>query len=93
MPYIPGDRRFDAAEHPRDAGELNFAITRLVDDYIQRHPSGLRYTVLNEVIGAMQCAQLELYRRVAAPYEDHAIRRNGEVYLSLADGGKMEVPS
>ncbi len=81
MPYIPGDCRFEAASEPENAGELNFAITRLVDDYIARHEDGLRYHVINEVVGALECAKLELYRRIAAPYEDAAKNRNGDVYI------------
>ena len=82
MPYIVGEDRFIATETPRNPGELNFAITRLLDDYIQQHKDGLRYSTLNEVFGAMECAKLELYRRVAAPYEDKAIAKNGDVYIT-----------
>ena len=28
----------------------------------------------------LECAKLELYRRVAAPYEDEKIDQNGDVY-------------
>lgn len=83
MPYIePVDR--DALESgevaPRTAGELNFVLTRLVDDYVERN--GLRYATLNEVVGVLECAKLELYRRLAAPYEDRKRQENGEVYRS-----------
>jgi hypothetical protein len=33
----------------------------------------MRYHHINTAIGALECAKLELYRRVAAPYEDKAI--------------------
>jgi len=33
-----------------------------------------------DAIGALECAKLELYRRVAAPYEDTKIAENGDVY-------------
>lgn len=83
MPYIePTDR--DALESgtlaPRTAGELNFVLTRIVDDYVERN--GLRYATLNEVVGVLECAKLELYRRLAAPYEDRKRQENGEVYRS-----------
>ena len=39
----------------------------------------LCYTVLNEVIGMLECAKLELYRQVAVPYEDKKKRNNGAV--------------
>jgi hypothetical protein len=64
----------------------------LVDGYlINKGP--LRYAHLNEVIGAIECAKLELYRRVAAPYEDLKISEAGDVYRTKAgeagDTGKM----
>ncbi len=81
MPYIPPkDRqRLDAGSAPQTVGELNYVITRIIDNYLQQH-DGASYTQLNAVIGALECAKLELYRRIAAPYEDEKIRENGEVY-------------
>jgi hypothetical protein len=85
MPYIKQERRdaILAGGKPQDAGELNFAISVLVDNYLKAK-GGIRYSHLNEVIGAMDCAKLELYRRVAAPYEDEKIEENGDVYGSIA---------
>lgn len=83
MPYITADARarLDKGGKPETPGELNYAITRLVDDYlIQR--GGIRYAHLNEVIGALECVKLELYRRVAAPYEDQKLNETGDVYRS-----------
>ena len=81
MPYIPQERRqaILAGAKPQDAGELNFAITVLVDNYLN-DKGGIRYAHLNEVMGAMDCAKLELYRRVVAPYEDKKIGESGDVY-------------
>jgi len=42
---------------------------------------GLSYSNVNEIIGALECIKLELYRRVAAPYEDLKIEENGDVYF------------
>jgi hypothetical protein len=83
MPYIKPERReaILAGAKPLDAGELNFAITALVDSYLQ-DKGGIRYGHLNEVIGALDCAKLELYRRIAAPYEDKKLAENGDVYRS-----------
>jgi hypothetical protein len=84
MPYIKQERR-DAilgGARPQDAGELNFAITVLVDNYLM-DKGEIRYLHLNEVMGAMDCAKLELYRRVAAPYEDKKIAEAGDVYQAL----------
>ena len=40
---------------------------------------GERYAVYNELIGALECAKLELYRKRVAPYEEEKIAENGEV--------------
>ena len=83
MPYITAEARTRLARggKPETAGELNYSITRLVDDYLARK-GGIRYAHLNEVVGVLECAKLELYRRVAAPYEDKKLAETGEVYGS-----------
>lgn len=81
MPYIPtGERRHldHNYEIPKTPGALNYLITSLVDAYA--FPAGVSYTRINEVIGVLECAKLELYRRIAAPYEDKKCRENGDVY-------------
>jgi hypothetical protein len=85
MPYIKQERReaIRAGAKPQDAGELNFAVTMLMDGYLSEK-GGIRYAHLNEVVGALECAKLELYRRVAAPYEDKKINEAGDVYTSNA---------
>lgn len=87
MPYIrPDDRKpldplIDelAAKLPHDAlaGNLNYVISRLCARVLE---SEKNYARLNELVGALECAKLELYRRVAAPYEDGKIGENGDVY-------------
>ncbi len=64
---------------PADAGELNWAITTLVIEYMTLH-NGPKYSVINDVVGALECAKLEAYRRVAGWYEDKKIAENGDVY-------------
>ena len=79
MPYIePGDRESVLADGALTPGELNYVITKMCDEYIDRH--GMSYTRINDVIGVLECAKLEIYRRLAAPYEDKKIRENGDVY-------------
>ncbi len=78
MPYINQHDRSIAKITPRNAGELNFAITKLCADYVLRN--GLHYANINDVIGALEGAKAEFYRRVVAPYEDTKIAENGEVY-------------
>jgi hypothetical protein len=81
VPYISAEARvrLDGGARPETAGELNYAITRLVDAYLQARGE-IRYVHLNEVVGALECAKLELYRRVAAPYEDRKRDETGDVY-------------
>ena len=83
MPYIDAKarERLNKGGSPETAGELNYAITRIVDEYLIQK-GGIRYAHVNEVVGAMECAKLELYRRVAAPYEDQKIVEAGDVYRS-----------
>jgi len=82
MPYIKPDIRkvLEARPHPMTAGELNYLITRLADNYLDGR--GFCYATINDVIGALECAKLELYRRLAAPYEDTKIAENGDVYTA-----------
>lgn len=84
MPYINAKarERLKSGGRPETPGELNYAITKLVDEYLIRK-GGIKYAHLNEVIGAIECAKIELYRRVAAPYEDQKITEAGDVYRSL----------
>ena len=45
-----------------------------------KQKSHLAYAEFNEAIGAIECAKLELYRRMLAPYEDRKIAENGDVF-------------
>lgn len=81
MPYIPQMRRVELLEchdAPKSQGELNFLITEQLARYCRAH--GLSYITINDCLGALNGATLEFYRRKAAPYEDLACQRNGDVY-------------
>lgn len=80
MPYIQAARRadFEDGDYPENAGELNYILTNVVLSYYQRYGPGYQY--LNDILGALEGAKLEFYRRVAAPYEDKKIIENGDVY-------------
>ena len=88
MPYIiKHDREFfhpisefESGMKTAGPGWLNFQITKLCDDYLKHEDRGKNYGNINEVIGVLECAKLEFYRRVAAPYEDTKIEANGDVY-------------
>ena len=86
MPYISSQRRemlmpfLSALQSFRidTAGELNYLITELCIRYRAEH--GESYRVYNEIIGAIECAKLELYRRVVVPLEEQKIKEHGDVY-------------
>ena len=81
MPYVNQEARdrLESGGKPEGPGELNYAMTRLVDEYLCRK-GRVRYAHLNEAIGVVECVKQELYRRVAAPYEDQKITEMGDVY-------------
>jgi hypothetical protein len=65
-------------------GDLNYTITSLIHLVYRENEDGsqgrvLTYSDYNEIIGILECAKLELYRRYAAPYEDTKILENGDV--------------
>lgn len=81
MPYINEERRelvshlgLDVAEE----GDVNYLITSIIDEWLDRE--GLSYSSINAAIGILECAKLELYRRIAAPYEDEKLDANGDVF-------------
>jgi len=91
MPYISKEKRM-LLEHPlaslaagviveeskNQAGVLNYCISALLNEVLKTN--GISYRNINELIGVLECAKLELYRRVASPYEDEKIQSNGDVY-------------
>lgn len=90
MPYIAAHIRERLDPTAQDAngqpalasadneGELNFQITKLVDRFVKE--LGGNYSAINAAIGVLECAKLEAYRRIAAPYESTKLAQNGDVY-------------
>lgn len=80
MPYIDQKSRdtLQLGKTPENAGELNYLITQLFNEYI--NSKGLSYQVLNDCMGAAQGASNELYRRLGVPYENEKLVTNGDVY-------------
>jgi hypothetical protein len=85
MPYITQERREELRRNSNasnrfavTAGELNYIVTHILIDYVNRE--GLNYQRINDVIGALEGAKLEFYRRVVAPYESAKMAVNGDVY-------------
>ena len=80
MPYLTYENKDRLLDHmfPETAGELNFLLTMMCRRYFSK--SKQNYEAINTVIGALDSAKLEFYRRVAVPYENKKIRDNGDVY-------------
>lgn len=82
MPYIKDRMLHDITlgdyKAAREPGVLNYQITSLCKDYWD--DVGHRYQTINDIIGALECAKQEFYRRVVIPYEDKKIQENGDVY-------------
>lgn len=79
MPYINDESKaYVLIEGPGIPGELNYVITKIILDYYENNGPG--YQTINDILGALEGAKLEFYRRVAAPYEDQKIKENGDVY-------------
>lgn len=84
MPYIKQEFRPDLDPHiealgrlVQSDGEMNYVISRLVS----RRYGALEwsYDMIARAVGALECVKLEFYRRLAGPYEDKAIVRNGDI--------------
>lgn len=65
-----------------EPGELTYLITELVNQVLENKT--VNYTLLNGVVGSIECAKLEFYRRVVAKHENLKIKDNGEVYKCLS---------
>jgi hypothetical protein len=83
MPYIKQEdrERFDkwlkGICPPDTPGELNYILTKICHLYLDRSLASYQYH--NDVIGVLECAKQEFYRRMTVPYEDKKIQENGDV--------------
>ena len=84
MPYVSQDERkalkpltdaFEALDI-ESAGTLNYLVTMLCRAFLKKRR---RYEAFNAVVGVLECAKLELYRRWVAPYEDEKIAEHGDL--------------
>jgi len=81
MPYIDKSVRemlISQTSVPKTPGELNFLLTSIIDDYMTLN--GRSYRTINDIVGALEGAKMEFYRRVAVPYEERKRMENGDVY-------------
>jgi len=81
MPYIKPERRLaiDSGEIPKDSGELNYAVTKLLNRYLVTGTK-INYQRFNDIIGVLECSKQEFYRRVVIEYEEIKKNDNGDVY-------------
>jgi len=79
MPYIKTDEILEVRKGGAiNAGELNYEFTRVITQYLYKKRES--YQTYNDIMGALEGAKLELYRRMIAPYEDNKMEENGDVY-------------
>lgn len=80
MPYLTPERKAKVLElgEFNQPGDLTFLLTDLCLEYLLRNE--IKYRVLNDIIGALECTKLEFYRRVVSSYEDKKKEENGDVY-------------
>lgn len=80
MPYLPEEDKtnLDWGASPSTPGELNYRLTDICLSFMGQTDG--RYADYATVVGALECAKLEFYRRALAVYEDSAIEKNGDVY-------------
>lgn len=88
MPYVTQGQRHKLdpiinrtrfASHVYTEGDLNYLITQLAIEYCENEERE-SYATYNAVMGALESAKLEFYRKRVVPYEDKKAEENGEVY-------------
>jgi len=92
MPYITNTARKNLANlcinsegelQIETEGELNYLITKICVKYLYKNNmimNKINYKRLNDIIGVLECAKLEFYRRMVSPYEDTKCKENGDVF-------------
>jgi hypothetical protein len=90
MPYIESDRRkfltsktyqelLDISDQ-MTAGDMNFLLSTLL---WYRFAKGVSYSTGNAIVGILECAKLEFYRKLLAQYEDQKIQENGPLIFQV----------
>ncbi len=94
MPYIKKEKRRIIAEGTNlqndligaasklldTEGDLNYFITKLCFNFLYK--KGECYATYNTLIGVLECAKLEFYRKKVAFYEDKKEQENGPIITS-----------
>lgn len=103
MPYIAQERRRvldtdieslqkNLQNLGNNEGDLNYVISRLLGAAFLHET---RYYIIARVSGVLANVKDEFYRRLAVPYEDEAIEKNGDVpefkrIVAMIDGKRRE---
>jgi len=75
LAHAVNDMKIDRGNN--NEGNMNYAISQLI---IQVYGPTYKYRDVNDIVGMLECAKLEFYRKVASPYEDEKESENGKVY-------------
>ena len=71
---------FDCSAADRRKGHANYVITQILRKaWGVDRPENESYSNYADIIGTLECAKHELYRRRLAAYEDTAIARHGDL--------------
>jgi hypothetical protein len=84
MPYIKQEDRSILDNivkiflcYGNDKGKLNYFLFKLCKEMAKSN--GESYNFYKDYLGELECAKLEIYRRLIARYEDKKIKENGDV--------------
>jgi hypothetical protein len=88
MPYIHADDREGVYPEndtpcPLTAGELAYALTRMIQEFIKANNCAGRpfnFDMMAEIEGTVVLTMREFWRRVELPYERGKCEANGDVY-------------
>ena len=81
--YSEARCRWDLVAATMSPGQLNYLITRFIKAYYDYSPN---YQRANDVLGVLDAAAREYYRRVVVPYEEKKCSVNGDVYGEEKNG-------
>jgi hypothetical protein len=98
MPYIKPEHRVKLDRHINELtnelyvnpelfkGNLNYIISNIINQYL----IDINYNKINDMIGVLECCKLELYNRMAIPYEEQKCEENGDVYTTEVKDGSIK---
>ena len=87
MPYVRREDRTErlvdasvmGAGEAVDVGQLTYLLVATCAEYMIINGQPFSYALFAEVIAALECTKLELYRRIGTPYEERKKQENGDV--------------